>query len=430
MSCDALGAAGPCRRPPTRPTATRALAAALAPAVPRRRRRPPGRRPRCRQDRVRPGLRRRPRCGGPRDEPDFRAGAALPLRARQPGAHADPRRRVPHRLGGRGGRPGAGRTGRRGRRRGGRVGRPGRAGAGRERARGDAGGARRGGDARGARSSRSSGRGRWAGRADEVAAVLDPAGGPGRAIESRWAATWPPVAIETATETVGVAVRTPDGVEAEFALTGRRRHVETLTPALEHLLAQVGLAPGDLRRSWSTSARAVHRAAGRGGRGQGPGAVAGHRGAVRHQPRRSSARRRGGGPRRARAGLRRRPARGGLRGRCAELDQRRRRRWQTARPGALVAPRDLAGPSAASAACPLCAVGDGAQRYREVLAAVPGVEVVAPALVVPATVDAAPARRWRASSEEKRQSTPASVVPLYMREADAKSNFVRAGARA
>ena len=36
------------------------------------------------------------------------------------------------------------------------------------------------------------------------------------------------------------------GVEAEFALTGRRRHVETLTPALEHLLAQVGLVAGDL----------------------------------------------------------------------------------------------------------------------------------------------------------------------------------------
>ena len=54
------------------------------------------------------------------------------------------------------------------------------------------------------------------------------------------------VAIETATETVGVAVRTPAGVEAEFALTGRRRHVETLTPALEHLLGQVGLVPGDL----------------------------------------------------------------------------------------------------------------------------------------------------------------------------------------
>ncbi len=54
------------------------------------------------------------------------------------------------------------------------------------------------------------------------------------------------VAIETATETVGVAVRTPDGVEAAFTLTGRRRHVETLTPALEHVLEQVGLVPADL----------------------------------------------------------------------------------------------------------------------------------------------------------------------------------------
>ena len=54
------------------------------------------------------------------------------------------------------------------------------------------------------------------------------------------------VAIETATETVGVALRTTAGVQAEFVLTGRRRHVETLTPALEHLLAQVGLEPGDL----------------------------------------------------------------------------------------------------------------------------------------------------------------------------------------
>ena len=54
------------------------------------------------------------------------------------------------------------------------------------------------------------------------------------------------VAIETATETVGVAVRTETGVQAELTLTGRRRHVETLTPALEHLLQQLGLVPADL----------------------------------------------------------------------------------------------------------------------------------------------------------------------------------------
>ena len=54
------------------------------------------------------------------------------------------------------------------------------------------------------------------------------------------------VAIETATETVGVAVRTAAGVEADFTLTGRRRHVETLTPALEHLLARVDLTPDQI----------------------------------------------------------------------------------------------------------------------------------------------------------------------------------------
>ena len=69
---------------------------------------------------------------------------------------------------------------------------------------------------------------------------------PWRIVTPAAAAPFPVVAIETATETVGVAVQTPAGVRAEFALTGRRRHVETLTPALEHVLAQVGLVPEDL----------------------------------------------------------------------------------------------------------------------------------------------------------------------------------------
>ena len=54
------------------------------------------------------------------------------------------------------------------------------------------------------------------------------------------------VAIETATETVGVAVRTESGTEAAFTLRGRRRHVETLAPAMEHLFGQLDLAPTDL----------------------------------------------------------------------------------------------------------------------------------------------------------------------------------------
>ena len=94
------------------------------------------------------------------------------------------------------------------------------------------------------------------------------------------------VAIETATETVGVAVRTAAGLEAELALTGRRRHVETLTPALEHLLEQVGLAAGDLGLVVVDIGPGLFTGPpGRRGRGQGSGPVAGHRGALRHQPR-------------------------------------------------------------------------------------------------------------------------------------------------
>ena len=85
------------------------------------------------------------------------------------------------------------------------------------------------------------GRGRWADRSDVAAALLEGAGG--RDVSDAPRAM---VAIETATETVGVAVRTAAGVQAELTLTGRRRHVETLTPALEHLLAQLDLVPGDL----------------------------------------------------------------------------------------------------------------------------------------------------------------------------------------
>ena len=54
------------------------------------------------------------------------------------------------------------------------------------------------------------------------------------------------VAIETATETIGVAARTDSGARAAFTLSGRRRHVETLVPALEDVLAQLELGVSDL----------------------------------------------------------------------------------------------------------------------------------------------------------------------------------------
>jgi hypothetical protein len=71
------------------------------------------------------------------------------------------------------------------------------------------------------------------------------------------------------------------------------------------------------------------------------------------------------------------------------------------------------------------AVGDGAQRYAHVLEAVPGVTVVAPALSYPPPSTLLAMARARLDAGEA-PVPAADVVPLYMREADATSNFVRA----
>jgi tRNA threonylcarbamoyladenosine biosynthesis protein TsaB len=232
------------------------------------------------------------------------------------------------------------------------------------------------------------------------------------------------VAIETATETVGVAVRTPEGVEAEFALTGRRRHVETLTPALEHLLGQVGLVPGDIGvvavdigpglftglRVGVAAAKGLAQALDIGVVGAtsldvltAAAAEAGHRGLVL-----------------ACVDARR----GEVFAAVRELDQDGR---AVAEPleSALWAPDDLAAALDRVAGGPVYAVGDGAQRYRDVLTQAAGVGVVAPALSFPP-----PSTLLRvALARLERGEAPVdagSVVPLYMREADAKSNYVRA----
>ena len=121
------------------------------------------------------------------------------------------------------------------------------------------------------------------------------------------------VAIETATETVGVAVRPRAGAEAVFTLSGRRRHVETLRPGARAPAGPGGADPGGLDVVAVDSARPLHRTAGRRRRGQGTGPVAGHRRRRGYQPRHPH--RRGGRGRTARpgAGLRRRPPGGGLR---------------------------------------------------------------------------------------------------------------------
>jgi tRNA threonylcarbamoyladenosine biosynthesis protein TsaB len=239
------------------------------------------------------------------------------------------------------------------------------------------------------------------------------------------AACAPPaiVAIETATETVGVAVRTAAGVQATFALTGRRRHVETLTPAITHLLGHVGLAPADLGvvavdigpglftglRVGVAAAKALAQSLEIGVIGAtsldilvAGAAGAGHRGLV-----------------------------------LACVDARRGEVFATVRavddtgavgaarvaPG-LFTPTDLVAVLAGLGGAPVRAVGDGALRYAASFEAVPGVRPVASLSFPPPDALLGLSLARLAAGETPVE--PRCVVPLYMREADARSNFARA----
>ena len=232
------------------------------------------------------------------------------------------------------------------------------------------------------------------------------------------------VAIETATETVAVAVRTPAGVQAEMALTGRRRHVETLTPALAHLLTQVGLVPSDL------GVVAVDI---------GPGLFTGLRVGVAAAKGLAQSLGVGVIGETSLDILTAAAAEAGLRGLVlACVDARRGEVFATVHeigaagvdpvarltPG-LFAPADLVAALDRFAGAPLHAVGDGAQRYAPLLQAATGVETVTPGLSFPppaALLNLAQARLDAGAAPV----APAAVVPLYMREADATSNFARA----
>lgn len=232
------------------------------------------------------------------------------------------------------------------------------------------------------------------------------------------------VAIETATETVGVAVRTPAGVQAELTLTGRRRHVETLTPALTHLLEQVDLRPADV------DIVAVDI---------GPGLFTGLRVGVAAAKGLAQSLGIGVMPGSSLDIMTAGAAAGGLRGLVlACIDARRGEVFASAHdvgpPGTvpvprlapgLFAPGELAAALGAFAGAPVHAVGDGALRYADTLGAVPGVEAAIPGLAFPppaALLDLARAK-WDAGEPPVH---PETVVPLYMREADAKSNYARA----
>ena len=235
------------------------------------------------------------------------------------------------------------------------------------------------------------------------------------------------VAIETATETVGVAVRTATGVQAELTLTGRRRHVETLTPTLHHLLDQLQLVPADLGvvavdigPGLFTGLRVGVAAAKGLAQSLGIGVV----GATSLDILTAGA---------AAAGLR------GLVLAC--VDARRGEVFAavhevdtagvipavaSVRLGTgLFAPADLASALGEFAGEPVHAIGDGALRYADVLREIPGVDPEAPGLAFPPPAALLNLVRVRMDAGEA-PVEPAAVVPLYMREADAVSNFARA----
>jgi tRNA threonylcarbamoyladenosine biosynthesis protein TsaB len=233
------------------------------------------------------------------------------------------------------------------------------------------------------------------------------------------------VAIETATETVGVAVRTAAGVEADFTLTGRRRHVETLTPALEHLLDRVDLTPEQI------DAVAVDI---------GPGLFTGLRVGVAAAKGLAQSLGLGVlgftsleilGAAAARSAVRGivvacvDARRGEVFASASELDASGSVKAEVVAAG-LFTPADLAEAlRGLGGGTPVHAVGDGALRYADVLGAVDGVDVSAPALSFPPPATLLTLAQGQLE-EGRPPVEPGSVVPLYMREADAKSNFAQA----
>jgi tRNA threonylcarbamoyladenosine biosynthesis protein TsaB len=231
------------------------------------------------------------------------------------------------------------------------------------------------------------------------------------------------VALETATETVAVAVRTDGGVQAEFSLAGRRRHVEALVPALHHLLDQVGIEPGavdavavDLGPGLFTglrvgvaTAKGLAQALDLGVVGlssldvlQGAAVGLGHRGHVLSvvDARRSE-----------------------VFARLREVDGEGGDANEIISPR-LFAPGELASALSDLGGVPVVAVGDGAQRYADVLGAVPGVTCVMGGLRSP-PADTLLTMALARLAEGVAPVPPEEIVPLYMREADARSNFAR-----
>jgi tRNA threonylcarbamoyladenosine biosynthesis protein TsaB len=237
--------------------------------------------------------------------------------------------------------------------------------------------------------------------------------------------------IESATELVGVALSDDAGPRASFWITGRRRHGETLAPAIAHVLEQSGTDLADVDalcvdvgpglftglRVGVATAKGLAQALGVGvvtvssvdvlaregsdGGWDGPlvAIVDARRGEV-------FAARYLVGPSAGRGGM---------------TETGPASRWT---PAELAA--DLAGEAADVGAGPrrILAVGDGAVRYAAELAAVPGLRVAGGSAgsPSPAALVALAAERLAAGAVP---SPPADVVPLYLRDADVRIQWAQ-----
>jgi tRNA threonylcarbamoyladenosine biosynthesis protein TsaB len=231
------------------------------------------------------------------------------------------------------------------------------------------------------------------------------------------------VAIETATETIGVAARAESGAHATFSLSGRRRHVETLVPALGDLLAQLELAPTDLNlvavdlgpglftglRVGVAAAKGLAQALGIGVMGLSSLDIL-TRAAVEHGHE---------GHLLAAVDARRGEVFASVRELRSGHDE-----TQDVIPSGLFAPKALAETLLELGGVPIVGVGDGVQRYSEILGTVPGVACLMDALAFPPPLTLL-ARAAALVDAGASPLDPQLVVPVYMREADAKSNFAQ-----
>ena len=239
--------------------------------------------------------------------------------------------------------------------------------------------------------------------------------------------------IETATELVGVAVGDEDGVRAAAWATGRRRHAETLAPAITHVLElagtelrEIGAVAVDTGPGLFTWLRVGVATAKALAQGMGVGVIGVSSLAV----------------------LAHAAFEGGWPGTVAAVVDARREEvfWAAYRPGGgpgsppeeLSAPRvdrprtlveALSRPSDGPVSRrpsdgPVLAVGDGAVRYGDLLTGVEGLVLAGPSLAGPPPASAVALALHRILGGEV-PGPPADVEPRYLRDADARANWAQ-----